>query len=86
MALNGASGGMDLEHVSSSSLCSGDTELAEHNASNSGRFKEWIGKSKKMLVVASLWIAYLLSSTAISVMTPFFPQIVSSSSIGLLWP
>ena len=59
----------------SSSHCNGGTELAEDNAANSGRSLEWI---PKMLVVASLWIAYLLSSTALSVISPFFPLIVSS--------
>ena len=88
MALNGAADGMDLMDVSSSSPCSGNTE-PEQNAVNSGRYevskesihtlKKW-KTWKKVVVVTSLWIAYLLCTTAYSVINPFFPQVVSYSN------
>ena len=80
MALNEVAegNGMELKHVSPSDCNDGDTELAEDKAANSGHFKE---KSEKIVMVVSLWIAYLLSSVAFSAIYPFFPQIVSQSSI-----
>ena len=70
--------------VELSSLCNGNSEL-KHSTASSDHYKvskEWLHNLKKwktwekILVVSSLWVAYLLCTTAYSVINPFFPQTV----------